>query len=451
MDDDDDKTKEKYIKNNIEPISLETTEKIIYQMKNNVCRISVSNGNKGTGFFCKLPYPDKDNLLSVLITNNHVINEAILEKDKKIIISVNNSQHEIELENRTKYTNKEYDITIIEIKENEDKINNYLELDDNIIENGSNIPYLNESIYIVQYPGNNTVSVSYGILKGINLEKNCNFWHLCSTDKGSSGSPILNILNNKVIGIHIGADNKFNYNKATFLNYPLKDFITQKINKEKSLKEFNEKYNININYYTDELDLSNKNIGNEGLQILCGLNFSNLKKLYLYKNEILDINVLEKAIFEKLEILSLGYNKISDINVFEKINFKELKELYLNDNNISNINKLENLSCEKLEILSLGHNKIEDISVLEKMNVIELKELYLYENKIIDINVLENVKFIGLEKLNLRCNKITNIHVFQNLKFKSLKELKLSNNNIIKDNYSSIICNLNSKIKDFKI
>ena len=85
------------------------------------------------------------------------------------------------------------------------------------------------------------------------------------------------------------------------------------------------------------------------------------------------------------------------------------------------------------------------------MNLIELKELYLYENKIIDINVLDNIKFIGLEKLNLRSNKIANIHVFQNLKFKSLKELKLSNNNIIKDNYSSIISNLNSRIKDFKI
>jgi len=448
---DDDTTKEKYIKNNIEPISLETTEKIIYQMKNNVCRINVSNGNKGTGFLCKIPYPDKNNLLKVLITNNHVINEAILEKDKKIIISINNNQHEIKLENRIKYTNKKYDITMIEIKENEDKINNYLELDENIIENGSNIPYLNESIYILQYPGNNTVSVSYGILKGVNLEQDFTFWHLCSTDKGSSGSPILNILNNKVIGIHIGADNTFNYNKATFLNYPIKDFISQKINEEKSLKEFNEKYNININDNIDELDLSNKNIGNEGLKILSGLNISNIHKLYLYKNDIIDINSLEKVNFEKLEILSLGYNKISDINIFEKIKFKELKELYLNDNNISNIDKLENLECEKLEILSLGHNKIEDISVLEKMNLKELKELYLYENNIIDINVFENVKFIGLEKLNLRNNKIANIHVFQNLKFKSLKELKLSNNNIIKDNYASLINSLNSKVKDFKI
>ena len=53
-------------------------------MKINVCRIRVSNENKGIGFFCKMPYPEKDNLLSVIITSNHFINEAILEKVKRL-------------------------------------------------------------------------------------------------------------------------------------------------------------------------------------------------------------------------------------------------------------------------------------------------------------------------------------------------------------------------------
>ena len=49
-----------------------------------------------------------------------------------------------------------------------------------------------------------------------------NFCHRCSTRGGSSGSPILN-LSNKVIGIHKECTNK--YNKGTFLDYPIKDFI----------------------------------------------------------------------------------------------------------------------------------------------------------------------------------------------------------------------------------
>jgi len=32
--------------------------------------------------------------------------------------------------------------------------------------------------------------------------------------------------------------------------------------------------------------------------------------------------------FNKLKILDLSHNKISDINILEKVNFKELKELY---------------------------------------------------------------------------------------------------------------------------
>ena len=47
----------------------------------------------------------------------------------------------------------------------------------------------------------------------------------CSTDKGSSGSPILNLQNNKVIGIH--NKNLISYNIGTLLKLPIKDFINK--------------------------------------------------------------------------------------------------------------------------------------------------------------------------------------------------------------------------------
>ena len=110
-----------------ESVSLEGIEEILDQMKKKVCKIFIENGDIGTGFFGKIPFPDNNNLLSVLITNNHLINEIILEKNINILISINNEKknREIKLENRIIYTNKEYDITIIEIKK-EDNINNYL-------------------------------------------------------------------------------------------------------------------------------------------------------------------------------------------------------------------------------------------------------------------------------------------------------------------------------------
>ena len=115
-------------------ISYECSKKIIKQMERNICKITVGE-NQGTGFFCKIPFPDLNNMLSVFITNNHIINKELLYKDSSIIdidIEEEKNIKKLNLNNRMKYTNEEYDITIIEIKE-KDGINNYLELDDNII------------------------------------------------------------------------------------------------------------------------------------------------------------------------------------------------------------------------------------------------------------------------------------------------------------------------------
>ena len=38
----------------------------------------MKDGSKGTGFFCKIPFPNNNHLLPVLITNNHVMNELYL-------------------------------------------------------------------------------------------------------------------------------------------------------------------------------------------------------------------------------------------------------------------------------------------------------------------------------------------------------------------------------------
>jgi len=218
--------KEKKLIEYSEPISLETTEIILDQMKNYIWKICPENGEKGTGFFCKIRFPNKENLLPVLITNNHVIDEKTLEKQNKItLLNTNNETKEIEIKNSIKYTNKEYDITIIELKDKNDEINKYLELDSNIFSNTNNI-YVGESIYILHYPGSKNASVSYGILKEIYNDKKYNFKHLCSTERGSSGAPIINLSNLKVIGIHKEASNR-NFNIGLFLNEPLKEFINK--------------------------------------------------------------------------------------------------------------------------------------------------------------------------------------------------------------------------------
>ena len=358
----------------------------------------------------------------------------MLYKDNAIIelnIEEENNIKKLNLNDRKKYTKEAYDITIIEIKK-EDNINNYLELDDNIINdiinnNNKNKNYIDKTIYIIQYP-KGELSVSYGILDNICEDNKYNFNHKCSTEGGSSGSPILNI-NNKLIGIHKeGYINR--YNKGTFLNYPIKEYI-QLYYKNKYLEEFNTKYELNIkDTNITELNLGLKNIGDEGLKNLCKIKFKQLTELYLYNNNISDIKVLEKVKFDNLEILDLRSNKISDINTLEKVNFQELKELDLNENKISDIKVLEKVNFKELKKLNLNYNFISDIKVLEKVKLEKLEILGLSSNRISDIDVLEKVNFKELKELDLSENKISDTKVLERVKFGKLEILGLSYNNI---------------------
>ena len=51
--------------------------------------------------------------------------------------------------NRIKYTNKELDVTFIEIKPREDKINNFLDIDDSIEKDLENLIYITINQYIL--------------------------------------------------------------------------------------------------------------------------------------------------------------------------------------------------------------------------------------------------------------------------------------------------------------
>ena len=212
---------EDYIKNSTKPVSLEGLNKIIKQMKYSICKIYKIEST-GTGFLCYLPYnSDKK---PFLITNHHVLNEEDLENNKQITISFNNEGNK-EIKNisidksRIVITNKDLDFTIIEIK-NKDNINsnNILELDENIMigEEYINKIYANESIYTLHYPKGENIVASFGLIKEIDKSK---IKHSCCTEDGSSGAPILTLKDFKVVGIHYGFKNGFNFNEGTFIKY----------------------------------------------------------------------------------------------------------------------------------------------------------------------------------------------------------------------------------------
>ena len=239
---------EKLIKDQPIPVSLAGMKKILFQMENCICKIYLKNGKIGTGFFCKIPF--NNNLLTVLFTNNHILNENDIKVNSIIKLSINNEVKKIEIDNlRKKYTNPDenIDVTIIEIRPNEDGIYNYLEIDENeIYKNKENIEleYRMESIFILHYP-RGELNVSYGLVNDIIDNKK--IYHYCRTEEGSSGSPILSLKSFKVIGIHYGCSKINRINCGTFIKYIIDLFI----------KYNNIRNDINIIYKTDEENIEN--------------------------------------------------------------------------------------------------------------------------------------------------------------------------------------------------
>ena len=107
-------------------------------------------------------------------------------------------------------------------KENELEKVKYLELDDNLFLQNSEYTYQNKTVYIPQYPNGGEAFVSFGLVENID---NHEIFHNCCTDKGSSGSPILNIKSQKVLGIHRGYSGLFKLNQGSFLKKTIQDFF----------------------------------------------------------------------------------------------------------------------------------------------------------------------------------------------------------------------------------
>ena len=233
------------IKGAVDYITVKQTQKILMQMEKSICKIK--GKLTGTGFFCLIKYENKD--IPCLMTNYYVLDKEYIKKNIKIVISMNVNAINKEItinEQDIIYQSKkdEYDLIIIRLKQDQDYMKNinYLELDENLLHINSKKGY--ESIYILHYPNAQNASVSYG--KGIifDEENKYDIKHRCNTSSGSSGGPILNLLTNKVIGIHKGCIQKngeVKYNIGTFLKEPLEEKKNNKINNQI----------INVNLYNN--------------------------------------------------------------------------------------------------------------------------------------------------------------------------------------------------------
>ena len=358
------------------PIDIKGMNDILEQMKTNVCKIYKNNGEKATGFFCTIIY--ESHRIPVLMTNNHVIDEEYIKINEFLNIRINDDQDQktIRLKNKNYYCSEKYDTTIIELSSKDD-INNFLEIDEKIYFPNSNDCYIKESVYIIQYQKNHNVLVSYGIIKELN-EYDIN--HCCSTEKGSSGSPIISIKSKKIIGIHKEGKEKFDFNMGTFLKYPILEFI-EKISKNNNNNYLEKK--TTPSFLLDNNNTPQKNLGNnnkiENNNTDITLNESSL-------NKDLNINIFNKdnsqIEFQNISILPKIENNISKIessieidNKYSPISTKNTNFFKYYDQNLSYISREKNIKSNQNPknfnsrngtFINYSHDKFSKISTYDK-------------------------------------------------------------------------------------
>ena len=432
---------------------------IINKVINSICKIIIKINNEykqGTGFFMNI-----SNSLKYLITNYHVINPDIIHGDIEIELH-NHKKMKLGLTNRNiNYIEQPRDITIIEIK-NTDEIYNdikFLEYDMNY-KKGYQI-YKNADIFTIEHPNGDDASCASGTI--INIE-DYEFDHNISTDKGSSGCPI--ILNNdninliQVIGIHKNGDKTEGINGGTFIGE-----IFNEIN-------FNTTKNES-NYIIAEINIKDNDI-NKKIRII------NSYEEYMRKYP--DCSLKEELMNEKeIKECEIKINdKIITFNYYYKFTNKGTYTIkYIFRNYLTNTNYMF-YNCSSLININLSNFNTENVinmgcmfdgctslaninlSNFNTQNVTNMKFMFSGCSSLSNINLdsFNTGKVINMECMFFGCSSLTNINLCNfntqnvtSMKFmfsecKSLSSINLSNfntQNVINIEYMFDGCSLSAK------
>ena len=349
-----------------------------------ICKLKIIDKSlsTGTGFFCEI----RSKEMKVLLTNNHLINQKILDKKGKLtyIISNNHEQEEkiinLDLERYT-YTNEKYDYTIIEIID-EDNIDYFLTADEDLI---SKIGFKNERIFSFEYPKEEKISFSFG--KITKIENNYLFYDL-GTDYGSSGSPIISLETLKVIGLHKGVTKPNNLKLKknigisliiVFQNIPIKtnpseknmikcEYFIKNEDLDKRVRVYNNRYNIeekikDVSIYEDS---------EEKPKIIDGIYKFKKQGKYFIKYYFEDtINNLKSMFSNCLSLCKVNSMVFPDNNIIiisDMFNgCKSLKEINFSSFNTNNVTSMSNLfydciSLKRIKFSKFNTNYVKDMS-----------------------------------------------------------------------------------------
>ena len=175
-------------------------------------------------------------------------------------------------------------------------------------------------------------------------------------------------------------NNNFNKDTEEFKQI-LKKYTKKVIYIAKTLKEFNDKYKIQIDEKMEIIDLTGLKGGEDLLQELYLILDPNkpVKKLFLQDNKIKDASLISRMPLRKLNFLDLSMNEITNLKFLTEMKCIHLTELYLNDNKINDITPLIQFNDPDLYQKEKG-----DADDVTKRNFPKLSTISLKNNNLID-------------------------------------------------------------------
>ena len=274
------------------------------------------------------------------------------------------------------------------------------------------INIFNKSVYILQYPKSldgQKAAVSYGIIK--NIDDDYNIIHYCSTEYGSSGSPILNLANNKIIGIHKENMKNKNYNRGTLLKYPINEYLNKYFNNKKNeiILTLKIKDQDNINYNRDIYFLIGKNFnGDKGYE-------DSIK----YYNKLLNESKIDIYINEKKYENKNYFNPIKmgeyKIKIIFKINITNMSFMFYECSRITNMDftNFDTKNAINMSYMFYGC-RVEnlDLSSFDTKNVTNISYMFcLCGITNLDLSSFDTKKVTDMSIMLLECRDLSSINL----------------------------------------
>ena len=258
-----------------------------------------------------------------------------------------------------------------------------MEIDENIFKLNQYDDFKKQSIYLLFYHGEASKN-SMGKIKYIDKKDNYNIYHTCITFQGSSGCPIINLDNNRVIGIHKGSHKVKDLNLGTIIKQPIKQFYEENKN------------NKNNNYIISVIEIKEEDI-NKDIRIINSFEQSKLK---VFGEQHVESNN-EKEIKDNCQIKI--NNELIPFNYYHKFNKKGkfIIEYYFK-NNMNNISFLF-FNCSSLIYI--------DLSNFNTQNMTNISFMFFKCSSLsnIDLSNFDTKNATHIDGMFIGCNSLLNI------------------------------------------